>query len=77
MPTIFRYKGFRFHFYSNEWHEPLHVHIRWAEDSCKFWLSPVPLAYNDGMTSAEVRELQQVVVEHRDEFQEKWHEYFG
>lgn len=77
MPTIYRYKGFRFHFYSNEGHEPPHVHIRRAQDSCKYWLNPVSLAYNDGMTASELRELQQVVVEHADEFIEKWHEYFG
>lgn len=76
MPTIFRYKGFRFHFYSNEGHEPPHVHIRRGDDSCKFWLSTVELAYNDGMNPAELRELEQVVCEHRVEFERKWHEYF-
>jgi hypothetical protein len=77
MPTILRYKGFRFHFYSNEGHEPPHVHIRRAHDSCKFWLNPVALAYNDGMRSSELRELERVVQEHRDEFESRWHEYFG
>lgn len=77
MPTIFRWKGYRFHFYSNEGHEPPHVHIRRAEDSCKFSLGPVELAYNDGMTSSEIHKLEEVVCEHRDEFEAKWHEYFG
>lgn len=77
VPTIFRYKGFRFHFYSNEGHEPPHVHIRKAENTCKFWLAPVALAYNDGISLAQLRELEQVVREHRDEFEQKWHEYFG
>lgn len=77
MPTIYRYKGFRFHFYSNEGHEPPHVHIRKAEDSCKFWLRPVSFAYNDGIAASELRELEQVVSENRDEFEAKWHEYFG
>ncbi len=57
MTTIFRYKGFRFHFYSNEGHEPPHVHTRRAEDTCKYWLNPVFLAYNDGMTTSELKEL--------------------
>lgn len=77
MPTIFRYKGFRFHFYSNEGQEPPHVHIRRAEDSCKFWLEPVALCYNDGMKSSELSELEQVVNDHCDEFLDKWHEYFS
>ena len=77
MPTIFRYKGFRFHFYSNEGHEPPHVHIRRGRHTCKFWLNPVGLAYNDGVGPAALRELEDVVIEHRDEFERKWHEYFG
>jgi hypothetical protein len=77
MPTIHRYKGFRFHFYSSEGSEPPHVHIRRAEDSCKFWLRPVALAYNDGMRTTELTELEQVIHEHRDEFERQWHEYFG
>ena len=77
MPTIYRYKGFRFHFFSNEGHEPPHVHIRRGDDSCKFWLQPVNLAYNDGMNGHEITELEQVTSENRDEFLRKWHEYFA
>jgi hypothetical protein len=29
------------------------------------------------MTTAELGELKQIVVEHRNEFERKWHEYFG
>ncbi len=36
MPTIYRWKGFRFHFFSSEGLEPPHIHIRRAEDTCKF-----------------------------------------
>lgn len=77
MPTIFRWQGFRFHFYSDEGHEPPHVHIRRNEDTCKFWLDPVSLVYNDGMRQHELTLLQAVVEEHREEFLGKWHEYFG
>lgn len=77
MPTIYRYKGFRFHFFSGEGNEPPHVHIRRNPDNCKFWLRPVELAYNDGMKLQELTELQRVVEEHRDEFLRKWHEHFS
>jgi len=77
MPTIFRWNGFRFHFYSDEGHEPPHVHIRKAEDACKFWLDPVSLAYNDGVKPQMLTRIEKVVVEHRDEFLRKWHEYFS
>lgn len=76
MPTIFRWKGFRFHFFSDEGHEPPHVHIRRAEDTCKFWLQPVSVVYNDGMTNRELGDLERIVSEHATEFIEKWHEYF-
>ena len=76
MPTVFRYKGFRFHFYSDEGHEPPHVHVRRGKDSCKFWLSPVSLAYNDGLKLREIRTAEQVVRERRDEFERAWNDYF-
>ncbi len=42
MPVILRYKGYKFFFFSNEGNprEPLHVHVRKAEASAKFWLEP-------------------------------------
>ena len=77
MPTVYRYKGFRFHFYSNESHEPPHVHVRRRDDGCKFWLRPVRLAYNDGMRSHELRELARFVQEHRRELERMWFEYYA
>jgi hypothetical protein len=77
MPTIFRWKGYRFHFYSDEGHERPHVHVRRAEDSAKLWLRPVSLVFNDGFSPTEVSEITAVVQEHRDEFEARWHEYFG
>lgn len=53
MPVIFRYKGYKFFFYSNEGDplEPAHIHIRDADAEAKFWLTPlVQLARNDGFT---------------------------
>jgi hypothetical protein len=48
-----------------------------GEDSCRFWLHPVRIAYNDGMRPGELRDLKRIVLEHREEFERKWHEYFG
>ena len=77
MPTVYRYKGFRLHFYSNEGHEPPHIHVRRGDDACKFWLRPVRLAYNDGMSSRELNELSKLVRERRNELERKWFEYFA
>ena len=40
MPVVFRYKGFRFFFYSNQGQprEPAHVHVRGDGGEAKFWL---------------------------------------
>ncbi|MFH0907956.1 MAG: DUF4160 domain-containing protein, partial [bacterium] len=42
MPIVFRYKGYRFFFYSNEGEpgEPLHIHVRKGEATAKIWLQP-------------------------------------
>lgn len=42
MPKVFDWKGFRFHFFSNEGdpREPLHVHVTRDRATAKFWLHP-------------------------------------
>jgi len=42
MPVIFRYKRYRFFYFSNEGNpqEPLHVHIRQGSALAKFWVVP-------------------------------------
>lgn len=80
MPVIFRYKGYRFFFFSNEGNplEPLHVHVRQGSALAKFWVEPeVALAESYGMNSAELRELLEIVEQHRELIERKWHEYFG
>ncbi|MCC7005219.1 MAG: DUF4160 domain-containing protein [Ottowia sp.] len=79
MPVIFRYKGFRFFFYSNEGspREPVHVHVRSSEGEAKFWLHPtVHLSDSDGFTAQTLRELTQVVEENYALIERTWNEYF-
>jgi hypothetical protein len=40
MPTILYVQGWRFHFYSNEANEPIHVHAVKGDADCKYWLLP-------------------------------------
>jgi Domain of unknown function (DUF4160) len=64
MPTVFRPRGFRFFFYSNEARppEPPHVHVEQGESEAKFRLRPeVHLAYNDGFGARALRELLALV----------------
>jgi hypothetical protein len=76
-PTVFRWKRYRFHFFSRE-EERMHVHVYCADGEAKFWLSPdVSLARNHGLKSSQISELGKVVEEHRDEITSAWREHFG
>jgi hypothetical protein len=75
MPTVLRLLNWRFHFYSDEGHEPPHIHVRTPDGECKFWLSPVRLARVDGVKPTEVRRIEMAVLEHEALFLEKWHDH--
>lgn len=80
MPTVFRYRGFRFFFYANEGtpREPLHVHVSKGDHEAKLWLSPhVHIAYNDGFNAKVLRELLNVVTANKGRIEEAWHEFFS
>jgi hypothetical protein len=80
MPVIFRYKGFRFFFYSNEGDpaEPLHVHVRNGGRVAKIWLDPKPgIAESYGMNPSELHELLRIASEKRELIRKYWYEYFG
>ena len=79
MPVVFRYKGFRFFFYSNEGspREPVHVHVRGEGGEAKFWVRPsVRLAESDDIDARALRELAQVVEQNAELIERAWNEYF-
>ncbi len=75
MPTVLRVFGFRFHFYSDEGNEPPHIHVESGDGECKFWLSPVVLARNHGMTAADIRKVERLVYEHQAFLLEKYDDF--
>ena len=80
MPTIFRYRGFRFFFYSNEGspREPIHVHVLGEGGEAKFWLTPeVCVAASDGLSAKMLRELSVVVAQNAALIERAWNEHFG
>lgn len=77
MPTVLRWNGYRFYFFSNEGQEPPHIHIDRAENTVKFWLDPVSVARNIGFSSRDLAVLEAKVVEERENFVGAWNEYFG
>ncbi len=80
MPTILRYKEYKFFFYSNEGDpaEPLHVHVRKNEKIAKFWLEPtVSLAESYRMKPHELTKIQKVIEKNTKVIKRAWHEYFN
>lgn len=80
MPTVFRERGFRFFFYSNEGspREPVHIHVEKDKVEAKFWLRPeIRVAYNDGYDARTLRELMSIVGFNRERIERAWNEYFG
>ncbi len=79
MPVVFRYKGYRLFFYSNEGEplEPLHIHVRKGELVAKFWIQPrISVGEAYGIKSSELRKLMQVIEENRKLIERCWNEYF-
>ncbi|OQW89559.1 MAG: hypothetical protein BWK72_04975 [Rhodoferax ferrireducens] len=80
MPVVFRYKSFRFFFYSNEGNprEAMHIHVRNAEGEAKFCLTPtVYLADSDGFDARTLRELHEIVTANLLLIERIWHEHFA
>ncbi|MBS9719359.1 DUF4160 domain-containing protein [Tianweitania sp. BSSL-BM11] len=80
MPVVFRHKGFRFLFYSNEGdpREPMHVHALKDGLDAKFWLWPeVSVAYNDGYSARTLRELIELITHRRQLIASEWNAFFG
>ena len=80
MPVVFRHKGYRFFFYSNEGdpREPLHIHVRRGSAVAKFRLEPMPeVAESYGLAAHELRELLDIAVAHAAEIERCWDEHFG
>jgi hypothetical protein len=80
MPVVFRHKGYRFFFYSNEGmpREPLHIHVRKGGALAKFWLEPLPeVAESYKLSAHELHELLDVAIQHKAEIQRYWDEYFN
>jgi hypothetical protein len=77
MPTILRSGPYRVYIQSHEPNEPRHVHVDRDELSCKFWLAPVSLAANLGFRPHELRDIERMIVERRDDLARAWETIHG
>jgi hypothetical protein len=75
-PTIFRYKGYRFYFFSRE-EERMHVHVMHAEGEAKIWLQPhVELSSSVGLSSKQLKEIIEIVSKRQNEIEQSWKDHF-
>jgi hypothetical protein len=77
MPTVLRWKGYRFFWYQADGAEPPHVHIWKDGKECKLWLGDSSMAFNHGFAQAELRELVAKTTEERAHLLGVWNEHFG
>lgn len=76
-PTIFREKGYRFYFLSNE-EKRIHVHVTCEIGEAKFWLEPmISLAIHHRLNSQKLNEIQKIIGRHKYEIIEAWQKHFG
>jgi hypothetical protein len=60
MPTVLRFRQFRFFFFSNEGNEPIHIHVESDDKYAKFWLDPVQLAKSVGYGGKRIERNKEV-----------------
>jgi hypothetical protein len=76
MPTILRWGAYRAFFYSNERHEPAHVHVRSGEKEVKIWLHDISVAVNKGFPAHELGTIIRYVRQHREQLLVAWNDQF-
>jgi len=76
-PTVFREKGYRFFFFSRE-ESRMHVHVVSGDGEAKFWLEPdLELAKNYGYSRQQLKEIESLVEDHRNELVSAWKQHFS
>jgi hypothetical protein len=75
-PTVFRWKGYRFFFFSRE-EKRMHVHVFSPDGEAKFWLEPeLSLADNFGLREGQIAQLKQVMEDRKGEIEKAWKNHF-
>lgn len=75
-PTVFRYKGYRFFFFSRE-EERMHIHVIHENGEAKFWMKPkIALACNYGLNEKQITEIIKVINEKEEDIINDWNLHF-
>ena len=75
-PTVFRYKNYRFFFFSRE-EIRKHIHVYSSDGEAKYWIEPeVTLDKSEGFSKKELNILQKVIEERLNEIKKAWKKHF-
>jgi hypothetical protein len=77
MPTVAIIGPYRFFFYASDEAEPPHIHVERESALAKFWIAPVRLQKSRGFSAVELRRIQRMIDQHRDDFHAKWLTFFA
>ena len=77
MPTILLIGKYRFFFNSRE-ELRMHIHISTSDGTAKFWLEPiVSLSDYYNVSTQDLKEIQQITEDKKDEFIAAWQRHFN
>ena len=76
MPTLLRWRGYRFFFWSGDRAEPPHVHVQKGSAEAKVWLDPVRLQGAIDFRGHEINAVVRKIDEQRDVFLRAWYDHF-
>ncbi len=76
MPEIFRFFGIRFFYFSND-HLPIHVHIKNADGTAKFSVSPVELIENKGIKKKDLLLAESIIEENKELIITHWNDFYN
>ena len=77
MPTLLRWNGYRFFFYSADGIEPAHIHV--VKDGCeaKIWLHDLSVALNIGYSARDLNVILRRTRDERQRFLDAWNAHFA
>jgi hypothetical protein len=76
IPTVFKWKGYRFYFFSREERRP-HIHVFCGDGEAKFWVQPdVEMPKNYRLSATQLAELEKIIREKRNEIINAWDRHF-
>lgn len=81
MPTVLRNNGWRIFFYSNEGHEPMHIHGIKGETEVKHWINQksnmISYANSFNLTPSLKREFEEIILKNLSLIISSWNSHFN